>query len=79
MKQRMKDFFKLDFNSQVKGLAWSGVILSIALLLFRELGILDISLDDAFIPLKFVLPVFGGVVYAAAILSNGVFGIERKD
>lgn len=75
----MKNFLKLDFNSLIKGFAWSGVILSVALILFREIGILDISLDDAFIPLKFVLSVFGGVVYAGAIILDGVFKVERKD
>ena len=75
----MKNFLKLDFNSLIKGFAWSGVILSVALILFREIWILDISLDDAFIPIKFVLSVFGGVVYAATILLGGVFEIERKD
>lgn len=53
--------------------------MSVALILFREIGILDISLDDAFIPLKFVLSVFGGVVYAGAIILDGVFKVERKD
>lgn len=57
----MKNFLKLDFNSLIKGFAWSGVILSVALILFREIGILDISLDDAFIPLKFVLSVLVGL------------------
>nr|DAS53235.1 MAG TPA: hypothetical protein [Caudoviricetes sp.] len=75
----MKDFLKLNFNSMIKGFAWSGVVLSVALILLRELGILSISIDDTFIPLKFVLSVFGGIVYALVIIGNGVFNVEMKD
>lgn len=75
----MKDFLKLNFNSMIKWFAWSGVVLSVALILLREMGILSISIDDTFIPLKFVLSVFSGIVYALVIISNGVFTVEMKD
>ena len=75
----MKDFLKLNFNSMIKGFAGSGVVLPVALILLRELGILSISIDDTFIPLKFVLSVFGGIVYALVIIGNGVFNVEMKD
>lgn len=75
----MKNFLKRNFNSMIKGFAWSGVILSIVLILLREFGILSISIDDTIIPFKFVLSVFGGAIYALTIIGNGVLNVEIED